>query len=107
MVPQPSAILIWAVRIPHGEVRCLTWQVGNQWCVGLYDEEETYAQAIAPDVDAVCRWATIVRREFDRLGLGGQPRLDPDMDPVIDAPETFDEIVGACIACTDSRARRH
>src|SRR5262245_11727353 len=122
MDPQPSAIiLIWAVRIPFGELRCLTWQVGSDWHVGIYHDQAPYAEILVPNVKAVCWWATAVRREIDRIGLGGRPGALPDMpgfdldkpgfDPdkhgTIDRADAFDETVAECVTCTHARLRQH
>jgi hypothetical protein len=108
MLSHLSAIHIWTVRIPCGELHCLTWEVGGKWRVRVVaDQHEIYLQATAHDVEGVCRWATIIRRELERLGLGQQPAFDPDIDVTIDPTDSFDESVDECITCTDSRARRH
>ena len=110
MVPLSSAEVIWAVRIPGAELRCVTWQVAGQQRVGILDEYEMYAQTTAADVDAARRWAWVARREIDRLGLGTCPAFDPLIDVTIDPFEpydTFDDVVADGSSRTDSHDWRH
>lgn len=105
MVPQPQPKLLWAVRIPGGELRCLTWQVAGQWCVGVFEDDEMLLHATAHDSGAVDRWSRTVRREIDRLGLGTRPVFDPAIDVTIDPFEpydTFDALVGDCDTIVDA-----
>lgn len=106
MVPQPTADLLWAVCIPGGELRCLTWQVTGQWCVGIFDNYEMFVHATAPDADAARRWADLARREIDRLGLGDRPTFDPAIDVAFEPYDAFDDLVDVC-GCTDARGPRH